>query len=241
MSRDSVEFGLVAAMEREVSGLMRGWSTTNVRVADVPWKIHRGQRAALICAGIGVAHSYAAAKVLVEECSPRVMISIGFVGSCVTNLGPGSVVVPATVVEAATGRKFNCAYGRGQVVTLDQIAGKALKQEASARFDAQAVDMEATGVAAAAAEYNREFAAIKVISDGAEEDLSFLSGFVKPEGFATGQFIAYIALRPRLWPSVSALRRNSKLASTSLESAVRECLRDWRAFSAKYSSEAAQV
>jgi nucleoside phosphorylase len=238
---DPVEFGFVAAMEREVSGLVRGWSTTNVRVGDVLRKIHCDQRAALICAGTGVAHSYAAAKVLVEECSPRVLISIGFVGSCVPDLRSGSVVVPATVLEAATGRTLRCAFGRGQVVTLNQVAGVALKQEASTRFGAWAVDMEATGAAAAAAEYNREFAAIKAISDGAEEDLSFLSGFVKPEGFETGRFIAHIALRPGLWPSVSALRRNSKLASIALENAVREYIRDSRAFSAKHSSAAAQV
>ena len=68
------------------------------------------------------------------------------------------------------------------------MAGQAAKQEARARYGALAVEMEAAGVAAAAAEYGREFAAIKAISDGAEEDLDFLSGFVTPEGFATGRF-----------------------------------------------------
>ena len=104
------------------------------------------------------------------------------------------------LLEAATGKSFPCAFGSGQLVTLDRVAGRLLKEEASARFGALAVDMEAAGVAAAAAEYNREFAAIKVISDGADEDLGFLSGFVKPEGFETGRFIAHIALRPGLWP-----------------------------------------
>ncbi len=119
--------------------------------------------------------------------------------------------------------------------------GRALKQEAAARFGALAVDMEAAGVAAAAAEYGREFAAIKAISDGAEEDLGFLSGFVKPEGFETGRFVAHIALRPGLWPSVAALNRNSKLAAKALEGAVGECMSDWRSFSAKRCGCRAQV
>jgi adenosylhomocysteine nucleosidase len=236
MSGTTVEFGFVAALEREVSGLVRGWSTTKVRIADVPQGIYYNQRAALICAGTGIARAYAASKVLVEKCSPRVLISIGFAGACAPKLRPGGIVVPATVLEAATGRTFRCALGRGQVVTLDCVAGKDVKQCSWARFGALAVDMEAAGVAAAAAECEREFAAIKVISDGAEEDLGFLSGFVKPEGFETGRFVAHIALRPRLWPRVAALQRNSKLAAAALQIAVGECMNDWQGFQTKYSS-----
>src|ERR1700681_4527974 len=96
--------------------------------------------------------------------------------------------------------------------------------------------MEAAGVAGAAAECESEFVAIKVISDDAEEDLGFLSGFVKPEGFETGCFIAHIALRPRLWPRVAALQRNSNLAAAVLQRAVGECMNDWQRFQTKYSS-----
>jgi adenosylhomocysteine nucleosidase len=141
-------------------------------------------------------------------------------------------------LEAATGRTFPCVFGCGPLVTLDRVAGKALKQEAFARFGALAVDMEAAGVAAAAAEYNRDFAAIKAISDGVEEDLGFLSSFVKPAGFETLRFVAHIALRPGLWPAVAALNRNSTLAARALESAVGECISDWRCFSGKHSDAA---
>jgi hypothetical protein len=124
---------------------------------------------------------------------------------------------------------------------MDRVAGKALKREAAERFSSLAVDMEAAGVAAAASEYNREFAAIKVISDGVEEDLGFLSDFVKPEGFETGRFIAHIALRPGLWPSVALLNRNSKLAAASLERAVFNCVTDWQSFVATHSNAVARV
>jgi nucleoside phosphorylase len=242
MSANLVEFGFVAALEREVSGIVRvrGWSAANLEGAGAPQGFYRSRNAALICAGTGVDRAYVAAKLLIEKCSPRVIISIGFAGSCVPHLHPGSIVVPAALLEAATGRTFPCAFGSGQLVTLDRVAGKTLKQQASARFGALAVDMEAAGVATAAAEHGTDFAAIKAISDGAEDDLGFLSAFVTPEGFETGRFVAHIALHPGLWPSVAALNRNSKLAVAALESAVAACLSDWRSFSAKC-SDAAQV
>lgn len=239
MSENEVEFGFVAALEREVSGLVQGW--TSVRAENGQRRIYTEDRTAVICAGTGVGRAYAATKVLIEKCSPRMIVSIGFAGSCVTDLRPGAVVVPAMLVEAATGRTFQCGFGSGQVATLDCVAGRALKQDSCERFGVIAVDMEATGVAAAAAEEGREFAAIKVISDGAEEDLGFLSDFVKPEGFETGRFIAHIALRPRLWASVATLQRNSKVAVAALESAVRECMKDARSFAAKHSSSTARV
>jgi len=241
MSPNPVEFGFVAALEREVSGLVRGWNSADVRIAGQMQRIYRYQSAALICGGTGVERSYAAAKALVEKCSPRVILSIGFAGSCVTGLLPGSVVVPAVLLEGFRGKSFECVFGSGKLVTLEGVAGKTQKQDAFARLGALAVDMEATGVAKAASQSNREFAAIKAISDGVEEDLGFLSDFVKPEGFANGRFIAHIALRPRLWPSVAALNRNSKLAATALQSAVEECIRDWKAFSGRHSGTGAQV
>jgi nucleoside phosphorylase len=240
MSTD-VEFGFVAALEREISGLVRDWSRTQVQAGGAWLSLYRKQGAALICAGTGVERAYHAAKVLVERCSPRVLVSIGFSGGCVPELAPGALVIPAAVLEAATGRKFGCAFGRGQLATLDRVAGRALKQASAARFGALAVDMEAAGVAVAAVEHLREFAAIKAISDGVDEDLGFLSGFVKPEGFETGRFAAHIALRPGLWPSVAALNRNSRLATRALAQAISECMSDWRSFSGRHLNAAAQV
>jgi adenosylhomocysteine nucleosidase len=240
-----VEFGFVAAMPREVQGLVRGWTASDVRGGGKQGRIYRCKQAVLICAGTGVERAYEAAKLLVENCSPQVLISIGFAGACVRELQPGSVVVPASLVDAVTGKEWQCGFGGGRLVgrlvTLGSVAGKAGKQEAFGRFGATAVDMEAAGVARAAAECDCQFAAIKAISDGADEDLGFLSGFVTPEGFATGRFVAHIAVRPALWPRVAALSRNSRLAAVALAAAVGECMNDWRSFSAKQLPSAAQV
>lgn len=241
MSGLGVEFGYVAALEREVGAVVRGWTQTTTRIGDTERKIYYNyrQQAALICAGTGEGRAYAGARAFIEKCAPRVVVSLGFAGACVPELRPGSLVVPSKLVDAVSGKEFPCAFGSGTLVTLGQVAGKTEKEEAGVRFGALAVEMEATGVAAAAANYGREFVAIKAISDGAEDEMDFLSGFLTPEGFGTVRFMAHIALRPELWGRVAALERHSKLASAALQSAVEECNKDWRAFAAKHSSERA--
>lgn len=231
LNSSGVEFGFVAAMEREVSGIVRGWSVMNVQNSTGRQRIYSNGNAALICAGTGVDRAYAAAKLLVEKCSPRVLVSIGFAGACIEEriiggevMRPGAVLIPATVTEFSTGKRY-AAYGYGHLVTLDRVAGKGLKQCTVARFGARVVDMEAAGVGAAAVESGLQFAAIKAISDGVDEDLEFLSQFVKPEGFQTGRFIAHIAVRPRLWPRVMELQANSELAAKALKRAVESCMR----------------
>ena len=156
-------------------------------------------------------------KLLIEKCSPRVIVSIGFAGSCVPHLHPGSVVVPATLLEAATGKSFRCAFGRGQLVTLDRVAGKALKQEA-----VRALWRLGRGYGS-----GRSCRCGRRVQHGSlrrsrrsptarRRILDSSPAFVKPEGFETGRFVAHIALRPGLWPSVAALNRNSRLAAAAL-------------------------
>jgi nucleoside phosphorylase len=232
---NQVEFAFVSALEREVSSLVRSWRSTSVTVGNRQRRVYHFDNAVLICAGTGVTPAYAAAKVLIEKFSPGMILSIGFAGACIPDLQPGAVLVPAEVVESDTGRGYPCAFGRGILATLHHVAGVGLKQCAAARFGALAVDMEAAGVAAAASESGLEFAAIKAISDGPEQDLGFLADFVTPEGFATGRFVTHMALRPGLWPAVAALNRNSKLAAVALKGAVAECIGNSRNFRAKHS------
>jgi adenosylhomocysteine nucleosidase len=235
--RDGVDFVFVAALEREVGGLVRRWSrgTLNIGGAERTMWFSVRHRAVLVCAGTGWQRAYEAAKLCVQKFSPRVVVSIGFAGSCVTELAPGSVFVPGRVVVPATGKEFACTIGSGTLVSLAELAGIAAKREARKRYGAVAVEMESAGVATAAGEHGTGFAAIKAISDGADDELDFLSAFVTPEGFATGRFLAHIALRPALWPRVAALQRNSRLASQALEQAVGACCINGDAFAARHS------
>ena len=237
----AVDIAFVAAFDREVSGAARGWTATTLRVGRAERRMYYDtlERAALVCAGTGPERAYRAAKSCIEEFSPRLLVSIGFAGSCGPELAPGALMVPARLVGPASGdeaaKEFPCACGNGTLLSVNAVTSSAGKREARARYGAMAVEMEAAGVAAAAAEYGREFAAIKAISDGVGEDMDFLSAFVTPEGFATVRFLAFLAVRPKLWPRVAALDRNSRLAVKALEQAVGECIGDWQAFAARHS------
>jgi len=238
-----VDVVFVAALEREVSRAARGWTQTTLRVGRTERRMYYDtlERAALVCAGTGPERAYRAAKACIEEFSPRLLVSIGFAGSCGPELAPGAVIVPARVVvpaagdESAPAKEFPCACGSGTLLSVNAVASSAGKRQARARYGAMALEMEAAGVAAAAAEYGREFAAIKAISDAVDEDLDFLSAFVTPDGFAMGRFLAFLAVRPGLWLQVAALDRNSRLATRALEQAVVECIGDWPAFAARHS------
>ena len=253
----AVEIVFVAALEREVSRAARGWAATTLRVGRAERRMYYNTlrpstpttgalgtplaRAALVCAGTGPERAYRAAKACIEEFSPRLLVSIGFAGSCTPELGPGAVIVPARVVvpavddESGAESEFPCVCGSGTLLSVNAVMSSAGKRQARARYGAIALEMEAAGVASAAAEYGREFAAIKAITDGVDEDLDFLAAFVTPNGFAMARFLAFLAIRPRLWPRVAELDRNSRLAVRALEQAILECIGDWPAFAARHS------
>ncbi len=236
-----IQIALVAALEREVAGIVRGWQSEKITVADAVCKVYYTDKAVLICAGTGAARANIAAKKLLQLYQPKLLISMGFAGSCVRRFSPGDVVVPSRVLETVTNREFATICGEGTLVTLDRVAGARLKQTTATRYDAQVVDMEAAGAASAAAGAVEltgakcDFAAIKAISDGAGEEMDFLAQFVTPEGIATARFVAHIAIRPHLWKKVKHLKQNSQLAANALEVAVGEAVTDWKAFAKKHS------
>lgn len=207
---------MVAALHREVAGLVRGWKVEEFCIAGCAARLYHHGSAVLVCAGTGQERARQAAVALIEKCSPKVVLSVGFAGACSPALEPGAVITPAKVVEAATGREWRCSFGSGVLATVAEVAGGEAKRKLAARYGARAVDMEAAGVAEAAAAAGCEFAAIKAISDGDGEEMDFVAPFVTPEGFATGRFVAHIALRPALWSRVSRLQRNSRLAAEAL-------------------------
>jgi hypothetical protein len=77
--------------------------------------------------------------------------------------------------------------------------------------------MEAAAIAEVAKKAGVRFAAIKSISDRADFVMPPVQKFIAANGqFQTGRFAVYAALRPRLWPAVAALQRNTALAVESL-------------------------
>jgi adenosylhomocysteine nucleosidase len=101
-------------------------------------------------------------------------------------------------------------------VSYADIASPQQKSSLRRAYAAQAVDMEAAAVARGALASDVRFAAYKVISDESDFEFPALEGFIRDGEIRQAAFIAYIAIRPWLWPKVLQLARNSAKASDAL-------------------------
>jgi adenosylhomocysteine nucleosidase len=143
-------------------------------------------------------------------------MSIGFAGALVDRYRVGDVITPATVLDAATGERFG-SQGSGVLVTASGVLSEAEKRNFAAKYEADAVDMEAAAVARVAQENGLPFMAVKAISDELGFAMPPMDRFVANSGqFQTSRLLAHAAVRPSLWPVLLKLGRNAKKASSQL-------------------------
>ncbi len=213
---------MVAAMEREVAPLVRGWSRSTARDASRSFVAFESEEQVVVISGIGRKNAERAARAAVVQYGPGALISIGLAGALIRSLKVGSVVTPSVVVDAADGNEYRCAaagdtMGGGILVTADGIASSDAKQQLVDRFHALVVDMEAAAVARVAQEAQAGFRCVKAISDEADFVMPPLAQFVDQDGnFHSGKFATWTALRPWHWARVAALGRNSNRATRAL-------------------------
>jgi adenosylhomocysteine nucleosidase len=99
------------------------------------------------------------------------------------------------------------------------------KRRLASAYRASLVDMEAVAVARLAAMRGIPFYCIKGVSDGAEEKLPDLNGFLGPDGrFKTAQFVLYALMRPWYWPALVRMGENSRKASQNIAKSLLELL-----------------
>jgi adenosylhomocysteine nucleosidase len=131
------------------------------------------------------------------------------------------------VIDSQTGERFRVPRFESVVVTGEGIASVREKARLCASYGAAAVDMEGAAVARLAEAHGLEFQAIKVISDGAEFELSDLGMFATPDGqFRETAFAVHAMLRPHLWSKLMQLAGNSGRALKALTAALENEL-DW--------------
>jgi adenosylhomocysteine nucleosidase len=175
-----------------------------------------------VVSGIGCKNAEQAARAVVEQYRPALLISVGLAGALIRSLKVGSVFTPSVVVDAAEGAEFRCmADGNrvngGVLVSAAEIAGAEAKRELVNRFHGLVVDMEAAGVARVAQQEQIGFRCVKAISDEADFVMPPMEKFLNTAGeFQSGKFALWAALRPWQWARVAALARNSKRAITAL-------------------------
>jgi adenosylhomocysteine nucleosidase len=207
---------IVAALPREIAGLVRGAAPDPaLRVRGI-W-LYRLPGAVVVAGGMGASRAALAVEAALACGGITALLSAGVAGACDPSLTVGSIVRAGVVVDVRTGERFSNAQYRQVLVTAPDIASVPEKQRLFASYYASAVDMEAATVARIAQAHGLYFAAHKAISDGAAFELPALARFATAEGqFREAAFALHAALHPAMWSKLIHLARNSKLAIDAL-------------------------
>jgi adenosylhomocysteine nucleosidase len=211
------EVAIVAALEREVSGLTKSWSRVEREFQNHKFVFLERDQTVVVCGGIGSEAARRAAEAVIALYHPALVQSIGFAGALHAALRVGDILQPAIVINAGDASRVEVAGGKGVLVTFMAVAGIDQKKNLAQAYGAEAVDMEASAVATAAQRHGIRYGAVKVISDELNFEMPDMGRFIDPQGhFRTGAFVAFVVLRPWLWMRVFTLARNSRKAAKSL-------------------------
>ncbi len=196
-----------------------------ISVAETPHTI--------FCAAGSPGRARFGALKLLEEGADR-LISFGIAGALDPARSPGDIVL-ASHVEDHAGQRFSTdsawrqelarryrnigSVTEGAIVTADSaVAATRDKATLFNRTKAVAVDMESTGVAAAALENGIPFLAIRVIADTSTFTLPHcaLVGLGKDGSARPGTVLAHLAARPWEFSALLRLTGASKIAMSYL-------------------------
>jgi adenosylhomocysteine nucleosidase len=217
-----IKTAIIAALERELRPLVKGWPRSPLESGGRTLAVYQSGDVIAVAGGIGSHRAELAARVVVEQFHPQILVSAGLAGALIRSLKAGSVVTPNVVVDASNGAEYRChrsgdVVGGGVLVCAAEIAGQQSKLGLVERYHGLVVDMEAAGVAKVARESNLAFRCVKAISDELDFFMPPLNRFVDSDGnFATASFMAWAAVRPGHWPGILRLVRNSSRAIHAL-------------------------
>jgi hypothetical protein len=219
----------VAALEREVRPLVKRWAINNRQYGGRNFRFFENDRAALVCGGIGAEAARRACEAVIKLYQPCLVISAGFAGALGSALKIAHMLTPRLVIDASDGSRTDVGSGNGVLVSFNAVADAKQKIKLGKAFRADAVDMEAAAVARGASAHGIPFVAVKAVSDEVGFVMPSLGKFIGSDGqFQSGRFLAFIAVRPRLWPGVMRLRANTQKASQALCRLLEEYTRGTR-------------
>ena len=189
------------------------------------------------CDGPGPAQARIATRALAAQGATG-FLSLGLAGGLVSGLVPGSLLLPAEIVEgggvrfaadaAAHARAASALvaetprtdplFGAEQVVATPEE-----KSELARRFAVAAVDMESGGVAEVARELGLPFLALRAVADPAERVIPGPAQAGMSEDGSVNAFavLAQLAVEPQSVAAVLQLARDTAEGNASLGRAVR--------------------
>src|SRR5580704_11830502 len=102
---DMPKVAIVAALEREVSGLTTGWSRVERRYDGRSFVFFERDDMVVVCGGIGVEAARRAAEAVIALYHPALLQSVGFAGALDSSLRVGDIFMPAVVIDARDGSR----------------------------------------------------------------------------------------------------------------------------------------
>jgi adenosylhomocysteine nucleosidase len=222
----SIGIAIVAALELELGGLTKNCRRVERDYEGRKFTFFERAEIVAVCGGIGVEPARRAAEAAIALYHPAQLLSVGFAGALDSNLRVGAIFSPAAVIDARDGSRSSIEGGQGTLITFAAVASVKQKANLSQAYGAQAVDMEAAAVVAAAQAHGIRFTATKVISDGLDFEMPETAKFIDAQGqFQTARFAIHVALRPWLWRRVAILARNTRMAASVLDGYFRNSSR----------------
>lgn len=217
--RDMPEVAIVAALDREVAPLVRGWCVSEEEHSGKRFRFFESKDAVVVCGGMGFDAARRATEAIIALHHPSLVLSVGFAGALDKGLRAGDLLEPRYVVDSRDGTRTDTGSGSGVLVTFPSVADAEQKAKLAKSYGAQAVDMEAAAVAKGAEARGLRFAALKAISDEVGFAMPPMDRFIAADGsFRTGSFALYAAARPSTWPNMMRLAQNSTKAARALDS-----------------------
>lgn len=211
---------------------------TRTTVSGFPaWEGRAGaQIVTLVQSGIGPTRATAALAAL--PASPDLIVSLGFAGALTTELAPGDIVLPDTIVWEKSGgvERHTVPVAPWLRAHTHLVAAPTLrihpgpllsspivvasperKRAAAARTGAIAVEMETAALVIGARERGIPVLALRVILDDVDLSLETLPADLDSSWAARARLVG----RPAAWPVVARLAREIPPATRALTRAVR--------------------
>jgi adenosylhomocysteine nucleosidase len=225
---------LVAAEPREFDGLLRFCSDVRKPGWPVYWARFGesgGRQLWMVANGAGAAHAGKAVEVAYPACLPDAIVSMGFCGALDPALSIGDVFV-AKAVEAE-GRRFDLCMPQSEIphttgilASIGHVAQTAAEKKLLRAGGAAAVEMEAGGVAQAAARLGIPMFCVRSITDTSTQNfvLDFNKALLSDGHFGTIILLTSALGNPgKAFPELFRLRRFCQIASRTLGEFIAGC------------------
>ena len=128
------KIAIVAALDREVSGLTKRWTRVEREHEGRSFDFFEQDEMVVVCGGIGQEAARRAAEAVIALYHPTLLYSVGFAGALDASLHVGDIFAPAVVIDARDGSRIEIegANRNGTLVTFMAVAGIDQKSKAGA-------------------------------------------------------------------------------------------------------------